>query len=322
MGATPKDISASRGAAVLGMSDWSTPVQTWLKIMEEREPGFCAKNNYTLPVWEDNAPARWGLAFEDEICRLAENEMDTAIFDRERAFAIGSAYIHGEFITCHIDGRTEAQLVENKTTNIRSYRDKWGEPGTDHIPGIYQIQVQHQMMCTGINECVVNVLVFPRMVDEWEKAGVTPDGEMKFVATCARWATVLCEMGYFHRYPVKANPDLQASMLKHYIEFWNTNVLGSVPPTPQTYDDVKALVKEPKGTIVADEQSWRWAKEYKDIGAEISAANKRRAQLKTKLLAEMAAGAPHPIDDESVEKWILRSPDGHKLVSWNGKTFR
>jgi predicted phage-related endonuclease len=337
MGATPKDISASRGAAVLGMSEWATPVSTWLKIMEEREPGFCEANNYTLPVWKDSAPARWGLAFEDAICELVGDKSGVPVICREKEFQ-HSDY---DFITCHIDGATgpgyQPTLVENKTTNIRSYRDKWGEPGTDHIPGNYQIQVQHQMMCTGLDECVVSVLVFPNMVDEWEKAGLMtaerlwPDGDESNehvinsgnisldILTMARW---LNQMGYFHQYPVKANPELQAKMLGGYLEFWNTNVLGSVPPTPKTYDDIKALVKEPKGTIVASEQEWRWAKEYKDIGEEISAANKRRAQLKAKLLASMKAGAPHPIDDESVEKWILRSSDGKKLVSWNGKTFR
>jgi predicted phage-related endonuclease len=37
---TPINISASRGAAILGLSDYQTPVQVWLQIMESRDPGF------------------------------------------------------------------------------------------------------------------------------------------------------------------------------------------------------------------------------------------------------------------------------------------
>jgi predicted phage-related endonuclease len=323
MGATPKNISASRGAAVLGMSEWSTQVETWLKIMKEREPGFCEANGYTFPVWEDSAPTRWGLAFEDAICGLVKNKGWGDIYDREKEFELESH----PFITCHIDGRLESKfhladrleaIVENKTTNIRSYRDKWGEPGTDHIPGIYQIQVQHQMMCTGMDDCIVNVLVFPKMVDEWEADEQALIGDFDTMD----WAIILDQMGYFHQYPVKANKELQDKMLEGYVKFWENHVLTGVPPEPKTYEDVKRLVKDPKGTIVASDQVWRWKKEYDDITVEISSANKRKADLKVRILNFMVDGAPHPIDDESVEKWILRSPDGRKIAGWDGKRFR
>ena len=35
-------ISGSRSATILGLNDYSTPVEAWLQIMEEREPGFIA----------------------------------------------------------------------------------------------------------------------------------------------------------------------------------------------------------------------------------------------------------------------------------------
>ena len=340
MGSTPINISASRGAAVLGMSEWSTPLKVWMEIMEAKEPGFCAGRGYKLEPFEESAAMRWGLAFEDEICKIAADKHNDGITWHEKEYEKSGF----DYITCHIDGyyKNLKALHEGKTTNSRTYYSKWGEPGTDHIPRSYQIQVQHQMLCSGINDCIVSVLVFPKMVDEWEEMGWRPDhsngGESSHdlnkldedgihmdyseeIGTLD-WAQALDQMGFFHQYPVKANPDLQALMLEKYTAFWNANVLGKVPPEPRNYDDIKRLAIEPKGTIVATEEEWRWSKEYKDITDEMRAANKRKDELKTLLIKNMNSRAEAPIDDDSVEKFILVGPDGEKLNTFNGKTFR
>jgi predicted phage-related endonuclease len=67
------------------------------------------------------------------------------------------------FITCHIDGMYEdivPVLHEGKTTSSYTFREKWGEPGTNMVPREYFIQVQHQMMLTNTKKAIVSVLVF------------------------------------------------------------------------------------------------------------------------------------------------------------------
>ena len=319
------NISASRGAAILGLSKWKTPVQSWLEIMESREPGFCEKHNYELPVFEYNAAMRWGHAFENSIIELAENKIGIEIVEREQLYT-------KDFLTCHIDGRYHIGdvLHEGKTTNFRYYRENFGEPGTDRVPVEYQIQCQHQMICTGAEKVILSVLVFPRMVTDFEEIGweIVPynndydiqkiiDGKVSCVSPIA-WARTLNEMGYFHTYEIIANRDLQLLMIEKYTDFWNNHVLTGIPPEAKSYDDIRALVREPIGTIIANDEIVRLMSEFKNIGSEISTTGplaKRREQIKVDVLKYMAsAGAV--LDDESKDKFILRDNTGKKIASY------
>ncbi len=256
MGSQPRGISASRGAAVLGLSEYMTPLEVWQLICEEREPGFNAKRGYVLPEKPDSAAMRFGTAFESAIIELAERERGKKILDRETEFFYSEKGCKPNFvflmapaddcyITCHIDGAYDDDLLdhrtgpyilhEGKTTSAFVFREKWGEAGTDHIPQSYQVQVQHQMLCTGAQEAVVSVLVWPETPDTWEKMGweaaqtgkdtyaLMKNGAIYY--TPYDWADTLHAMGYFHQYPVKANPAAQKVMLEKYSEFWHNHVL-------------------------------------------------------------------------------------------------
>lgn len=312
----PIGLSASRGAAVLGLSSYQTPVEAWLRMMEQREPGFCIANGHITPDPVDNASIRFGHAFEDAIIRLSESAHGYKIRKREKF------YTHSEhdFLTCHIDGMySDGALHEAKTTSEFYYRENFGEPGTDRVPVEYQIQVQHQMMCTGASECVLSVLVFPRRPDEWEKMGIAPD-EISRTA----WANTLAEMGYFYQYVIKSNPVLQSLMLMRYMEFWQENIIGRRAPDVRTYDDIKKLCPAPVGTIIATETIERLMDEYRDIKREIGESGplaKRASQIRVAVLDYMR-GADGVMDDESVDRWILRARDGRKLASFTGGVFR
>lgn len=343
MGSQPRGISASRGAAVLGLSDWATPLEVWQLILEERQPGYNAAHGYTLPEFKEGAPLRWGLAFEDAVVALSEEARGggVTIGAREQFYSrdlTASDNPEGP-LTCHIDGLYNLGhfiLHEGKTTTAFAFREKWGEPGTDRIPQVYQVQVQHQMMCTGASEVIVSVLVFPEMPDEWEKMGWSvvgpePDHERYWLRRPSgtlmipsAWAVPLAEMGYFHQYRVKANPEAQTAMLASYRDFWEHNVLGEVPPDPRDYEDVRRLFPAPKGTIVCDDILVGWLREYKDIRDELGGKGmlSRRADELKVLILERARATDATIDDESREKTILRDQAGAKLGQYDGKTFR
>lgn len=325
----PVNISASRAAAILGLSNYQTPVTAWLQIMESREPGFCARNNYELPVVEYSAPMRWGHAFESAVIELAEQVQNDKIFLREEFF-------EKDYLTCHIDGLYNAghnkfgapgTLHEGKTTNAQYFRDHFGEPGTDQVPVEYALQTQHQMICTGAEKVILSVLVFPRRVEEWEEMGWKPIndcGRWELEAanglhfSIKRWANILNEMGYFHQYTITANPELQALMLQKYSTFWTDHVLTGTPPVPMCVDDIKALVREPIGTIIADERVERLVMERDNIMSEIGkggSLSKRAEELRLEILKYMTAAGAVP-DDESRNKFILRGRDGKKLASY------
>lgn len=335
MGSKPQNISASRGAAVLGLSNWSTPFNVWQKIMEARKPGFNKKRGFTYPEYEESAVLRWGKAFEDAVIRLSEEAEGQHIAFKELLFK----HSDHDFITCHIDGwygGTEGYpLHEGKTAGFFYYKDNFGKPGTDRVPQTYGIQCQHQMACTGADEVILSVLVFPRSVEDWEKEGWVvssqklwiPGGEgnyPKISISPIDWAHPLQQMGYFHTYPIKRNQELIDLMIEKYTAFWNDYVLTGHEPEPQNYDDIKRMLPSPKGTLIATEQIERWCVEYKECGQELGVKGnlqKRREQLRVLILNWMRAQDP-VMDEESREKTILKNTRGHNLISFNGKVFR
>lgn len=345
---TPINISASRGAAILGLSEWATPLQVWLQIMESREPGFCADHGYELPVIEYSPAMRWGHAFESAIIELAEVVQDRKILNREKLFPnpedtarkTGYALID-PYITCHVDGEyserydeygdgveiENSTLHEGKTTSAFYYRDHFGEPGTDRVPIEYQVQCQHQMICTGAERVILSVLVFPKRPDEWEAMGyilVKSENGLwrieneKFINAIdpIEWARVLAEMGYFHQYEIHANPELQSFMLNAYREWWDKYVIGKTPPEPKNYDDIRKIYREPVGTLVATEDVERLMIEYRLTLAEVGSAQKNNETVKTQVLDWVRKQDP-VIDDESRDRTVLRDRAGNKLAQYS-----
>jgi hypothetical protein len=319
----------------LGLSEYQTPLEVWQRIMEEREPGFNAAHGYTAPQEEDNPAIRWGTAFEGAVIKLAERARGGRILMRERPFAA----VGNEFITCHIDGAyfkdgisAPEALHEGKTTSAFAFKEKWGEPGTAHIPEAYQVQVQHQMICAKAEKVIVSVLVFPRTPDEWEKDGweICPAfgggyalrNASRYVEgrSADTWAIALDEMGYFHQYTVPASAKLQGIMVGKYRDFWERYVLPCRTPEPQTYEDVKRLIPAPRGTVVCDSDLQRRFAEYAQINKEIGSGSdlaKRQAALRVEILNAVRDSSKLVEDDESVEAVIFRDEAGHKLGSYS-----
>lgn len=322
MGSKPRYISASRGAAILGLNEWQSQVDVWLTIMEEREPGFCAKYGYKTPTDENNASMSWGLTFEDSICDIAEIKNNRQIVDREKY----DDHVQYDFITCHIDGRLKYEniLHEGKTTWWKYFRNNFGEPGTDKVPIQYQIQCQHQMMCTDADQVILSVLVFPRTPDSWEEKNINPAD----IGSISDWAQVLDEMDYFHQYYIERNNELIKKMTEKYVDFWENNILNNEAPVPVKHDDILALCPAPVGTILADEQVERWVAEYNEITKEIGTTSPlyiRKEQLKVLILNYMKKYNEQNkvfVDEDSAKKWILKNNQGRKIASYNGKIFR
>ena len=307
------NISGSRAAAILGVSKYRTPLNVWAEIMESRQPGFCKKNNYTYIPFEGNESTRYGLAFESAIIDIAKRKIGKDISSREK-------YFKKDYLSCHVDGIIENSILyEAKTTSIHSYKSEWGEPGTDRIPIEYQLQICHNLILTGLKKAFVFVLVFPKRPDDWKELEVDIDN-----INCYEWANTLSDMKFFHQYEIKADPDLQAVMIEYYTDFWENHVLTGVSPRPEGYPDIKLLVREPAGTIIASDYITSLSREYKDIQKEISKTGdlaKRAAWCKVKILDYMR-GAEKTLDDDSEKKWILVDNAGGKLNQYNGKAFR
>ena len=351
MGSQPRGISASRGAAVLALSEWQTQFEAWQLICEELQPGFNASRGYTLPEFKESAALRWGTAFEDSVIQLSESASGQVIKNREQFWKRDLTLSEDgeEILTCHIDGWYEDRnlieksigLHEGKTTSIMPYRAKWGEPGTAAVPKIYQVQTQHQMLCTGAELDIVSVLVFPETPDAWEKMGWKPmltsgqmnseswglifevEGKIKKIVQCWDWAKTLEEMGFFHQYPVPADKTLQSLLLDGYRHFWDHHVLTGIEPDPSTYEDIRRAFPEPVGTLVVDDQMDSWLRELRETKEEISTSGrlgKRVEELKVLILDTARKSATVP-DEASDKKLVFVNAEGKKLGQYNGRVF-
>lgn len=329
MGSKPIGYSASRCAAIIGLNEWQSQFEIWQILMEELQPGFNASRGFILPPPPGNAAIRWGHAFENAAIWHAEESEKSEITDREKLYQSGK-------LTCHIDGMyNNGKLHEGKTTSIMAYRTKWGEPGTDHVPQSYQVQVQQQLICTKAPEAILSVFVFPRTPDEFEKDGweVCEDAieiwklyrESDDISTTPHeWAEVLNQMGFFHQYPIESKADTQKLIIEAVEDFHHNHILTATPPEIEKYEDVRRAFPSPVGTIVCDDTLSAWIHEYRSIRDEIGTSGplkKRQDQLKVFIL-DKARSLDPPIDDDSMDKTIFMSRDGKKLASYNGKTFR
>ena len=138
------------------------------------------------------------------------------------------------------------------------------------------------------------------------------------------WVMILSQMGYFHQYPVEANPKIHKLLREMYTDFWNRYVLTEKEPDITDYEDIRRLFSAPKGTLVVSGDVAEWMREYKEITKETGDSGflaKRKTELKTKIL-EFSRKETTVADDESQEKIIFLDSTGKKVGQFDGKTFR
>lgn len=134
--ARKKYIGSSDIASILGLNPWTTA--------EDVRLAKCGK----LEEWQGNEATRAGEYLESAILQWAEDELHTSL-------QLDTMFIHHNGImAANVDGTDyedgEGFVVEAKTSGIvgKPYGD-WGTPGTDEVPPMYYVQVQHQLACCG-----------------------------------------------------------------------------------------------------------------------------------------------------------------------------
>lgn len=138
-------ITASKVAAILGVSPWDSPRSVWhsMKGQLPREPRTetQARGHYLEPAilawWRD----RHGVTSEQE-------------YQLQPSYTLGNwAAATPDMAACHPEHDTV--LVEAKSVADDS---EWGDPGTDVIPAYYLCQTYWQMHVSGIHLCYVPII--------------------------------------------------------------------------------------------------------------------------------------------------------------------
>lgn len=169
----------------------------------------------------------------------------------------------------NLDGYTLTEtpiIVEVKTTSMG---DEYGEPETDQVPFRVNLQVHHQMLCTG-----------------WNKA---------YVATLRALFGRLDESLYI----VNRDERIIEAIVKRGMDFWNNHVLAKTPPPDSQPGDIelyKRIIRTPsKYASVETDLIAEWENAKKTA----SDAGKEKDRLQAEILLQLGDAEGAPINSET-----------------------
>jgi len=147
-------VTASKAAAILGVSPWESPLSMWhlMKGTVEPEPQTTdqARGHLFEPLvlkwWLDQHPVSLRRRHKTQVTRWLRTWKPG--WGCDWAFATLDALV----TLIDATGRPYLAIVEVKTA--RDW-DEWGEPGTDEIPAYYLAQALFQLACVPNAEVVV-----------------------------------------------------------------------------------------------------------------------------------------------------------------------
>lgn len=136
-------VGASECAAALGLSQYQTPLDIYLRKTGEAEPIV------------DNVPMRMGRLLEPIVLDLYEEQAGPINRQQHTLTARDHPFMFATPDALNLTGRYP---VDAKTVGARSLH-YWGEPGTDQVPTDYLVQVTHQMIVTQATRADIAVLM-------------------------------------------------------------------------------------------------------------------------------------------------------------------
>lgn len=183
-----RGIGGSDAAAICGLSPWKSPYQVWTE-----------KRGENAGLQEDSEPMFWGRTLEPVIRqRYSDVTGNTVVVPTD---IIRHPEI--DFMLASLDGiANNERVLEVKTARMPM---EWGEPGTNEIPDIYMLQVQHYLAVTKLSLADVAVLI-----------GGSD----------------------FRIYEVPEDLELQGLLIEKETAFWKM-VQDGTPPDVTTFNDIK-----------------------------------------------------------------------------------
>ena len=230
-------IGGSDAPVVLGLSRWRTPYELWREKRGEGDPQ------------PESDAMRWGRALEPLV--RAEYIERTG-----RSVVVPDAIMrHARYpwMIATLDGITDGgRIVEIKTARSS---EGWGEPGTDEVPDVYIVQVQHYMIVTGAPVADIAVLI----------AGHE-----------------------YRQYEIQADTELQQAIIEAEAEFWQ-RVESGEPPDPVTEEDARRRwPRSSEGAArIADSETAELVRRLHEIQGSIDSLSAAASEIKTQIMAAM-----------------------------------
>jgi putative phage-type endonuclease len=259
-----KMVGSSDSGAIVGVSPFSNALGVYLDKVGQ------------MPDRKPSPLMAWGLRLEPAIAAAYQEEVGLTVEPPAEAI-----WRHEEhpWMGASIDRvRSDGRVVELKTAN-RFKGHEWGQSGTDEIPEVYLVQVQHQL--------------------------AVAEGDVADVA-------VLIDGSDFRIYTVGRNDRLIAMLIEREAAFWEM-VQKRRPPEPDWgHAATPALLEamyQPDGSAVSlGQDAAEYAATYQRARLAGHAADKEQEVAKAHLLALMghASRAALPGGRSIVRKKVSR----------------
>lgn len=152
-------IGSSDTAAILGLSPWLTAYDVWLRLTDRLSDGDVTGDQLEIGRMMEAPLIDWAAGKEG--VKVLKNQLrvhaDLPLSAQHDALIVG-----------------ELRGMEAKTSGKSA---EWGEPGTDQVPDVYNVQAHHQMIVSGLSEIVMPVAIFagPYRKLELYRIGLNPD---------------------------------------------------------------------------------------------------------------------------------------------------
>ena len=141
-----RKITASKVAAILGVSPWDSQRSVW-HTMRGDLPGKEQTEVMSRGHYLEPAILAWWRDQHD----VSENPFE---WTNQPTYTLGDWAAATPDAVAHFANDSKA-LVEAKSA---AYDDDWGDPGTDQIPAYYLVQCQWQMHVSGVHRCYVPII--------------------------------------------------------------------------------------------------------------------------------------------------------------------
>lgn len=267
--ARAKDLTSSEVSALFGLNKYVSVFELW----------HAKKSGEPIP-FEEQEYTKWGNRLEAAIAEGVAEEKGWVVepfkeYVRIPSLRIGSSFDFQIVESCGTNAEDTTietvAILEIKNVNQFIFKEEWiVDDATKEVleaPTHIEIQIQHQMLVSGIDRAVIAALINGNKL-------------------------ILLER--------KADPEIQAAILKKAAEFW-ASVDSGVEPKPDFQRDVDAIARiygyaEPGKVFDGTEDMLEMVKEYYALGQTIKAAEEKCDVIKGKILVEIgdAEKVVHP----------------------------
>lgn len=237
-------IGGSDAGTIAGLNRYKTAYELWLEKTGKKES------------FQGNQATSWGNALEDIVAQKYAERTGSKLRKSNNIF------IHKKYkwMTGNIDRLVAGskKLVEIKTALGKFRSDvEWGDDGSDIVPEIYFIQIQHYLAVTNYQEADLAALV-----------SGSNGAELRI-------------------YPIKRDNLIIKKLIDMEFDFWRKVELD-IPPAISSSSDAISRWKQDDGkTLIADSEQWSNIMQLKTIKENIKALEKQEEDIKVKLMSFM-----------------------------------